>query len=386
MKQKFEEFLHKLTNDSALIESLLTGYDAILESDYHKKRIEDGERIINTIQSENLYNRYAGSSKIGFMFDYGDFYLVLDGKNEARIGEYKKIGGKDCIFLHILDSYLEQWMNKLAQDWSGKEQDVERVDRLVKQVVNNNKSLIVHEWNHKMDNDAGYLYDQSGKKIRRPDEEELTDKLNELLSLRNDISLDDAKSILTQVNSDVEFNAMLTAAMSEAVRNGKTGSFEEFLQAVKDSKQIKSQSNFANKTPFIDKLYKRLLKKVYLYYNSLNESVEDKKEWKIPHIEGKASISTDISPEDRTTKNLPRFANGKAKVKFQDWLCLKTIGNSVGKSPNGKWYGWSHRAMYGFGIGDKVKKGDCAYTNKEYTIKTDEQAKQTAINFADSVS
>jgi hypothetical protein len=26
-----------------------------------------------------------------------------------------------------------------------------------------------------------------------------------------------------------------------------------------------------------------------------------------------------------------------------------------------KWYGWSHRAMYGFGIGDTVKKGDCAY-------------------------
>lgn len=26
-----------------------------------------------------------------------------------------------------------------------------------------------------------------------------------------------------------------------------------------------------------------------------------------------------------------------------------------------KWYGWSHRAMYGFGIGSTVKKGDCAY-------------------------
>ena len=26
-----------------------------------------------------------------------------------------------------------------------------------------------------------------------------------------------------------------------------------------------------------------------------------------------------------------------------------------------KWYGWSHRAMYGFGIGAEVKKGDCAY-------------------------
>lgn len=27
-----------------------------------------------------------------------------------------------------------------------------------------------------------------------------------------------------------------------------------------------------------------------------------------------------------------------------------------------KWYGWSHRAIYGFGIGDEVKKGSCAYT------------------------
>ena len=26
-----------------------------------------------------------------------------------------------------------------------------------------------------------------------------------------------------------------------------------------------------------------------------------------------------------------------------------------------KWYGWSHRAFYGFGIGSKVVKGDCAY-------------------------
>lgn len=27
-----------------------------------------------------------------------------------------------------------------------------------------------------------------------------------------------------------------------------------------------------------------------------------------------------------------------------------------------KWYGWSHRAMYGFGIGSQIKKGDCAYS------------------------
>ena len=27
-----------------------------------------------------------------------------------------------------------------------------------------------------------------------------------------------------------------------------------------------------------------------------------------------------------------------------------------------KWYGWSHRALYGFGIGSQVKKGDCAFS------------------------
>jgi len=27
-----------------------------------------------------------------------------------------------------------------------------------------------------------------------------------------------------------------------------------------------------------------------------------------------------------------------------------------------KWYGWSHRAMYGFEVGATVAKGDCAYT------------------------
>lgn len=26
-----------------------------------------------------------------------------------------------------------------------------------------------------------------------------------------------------------------------------------------------------------------------------------------------------------------------------------------------KWYGWSHRAIYGFGIGSTVKRGDCGY-------------------------
>ncbi len=36
-----------------------------------------------------------------------------------------------------------------------------------------------------------------------------------------------------------------------------------------------------------------------------------------------------------------------------------------------KWYGWSHRAIYGFGVGSECKKGDCHYqpTGKEDFIE-----------------
>uniref|UniRef100_A0A6M3JKE3 Uncharacterized protein n=1 Tax=viral metagenome TaxID=1070528 RepID=A0A6M3JKE3_9ZZZZ len=69
-----------------------------------------------------------------------------------------------------------------------------------------------------------------------------------------------------------------------------------------------------------------------------------------------------------------------------------------------KWYGWSHRAIFGFGIGSKVGKGDCTassgYTDeylKEhpeddislpigFTAKDLIDAKRMAISFASSVS
>lgn len=69
-----------------------------------------------------------------------------------------------------------------------------------------------------------------------------------------------------------------------------------------------------------------------------------------------------------------------------------------------KWYGWSHRAIYGFGIGDLVKEGDCTASSgwiDEYLdehpeanlslpigfeAKTLEDAKRMAIAFAESVS
>ncbi len=78
---------------------------------------------------------------------------------------------------------------------------------------------------------------------------------------------------------------------------------------------------------------------------------------------------------------------------------------SIGYShKDGKWYGWSHRAIYGFKLGYVVKKGHCCassgWTNeylKEhpeedtslpigFEVKSLEDAKKCAIAFAASVS
>ena len=81
--------------------------------------------------------------------------------------------------------------------------------------------------------------------------------------------------------------------------------------------------------------------------------------------------------------------------------CTCSIGKSV---KDDKWYGWSHRAIHGFKIGDKVKKGDCCassgwteeYLKKHpkedlslpigFVAKTEKDTKRMAIAFAESVS
>lgn len=50
-------------------------------------------------------------------------------------------------------------------------------------------------------------------------------------------------------------------------------------------------------------------------------------------------------------------------VKFLAKLeVTEQLTHGVGFSPkDNKWYGWSHRAIYGFTIGSTCKKGDCHY-------------------------
>ena len=53
------------------------------------------------------------------------------------------------------------------------------------------------------------------------------------------------------------------------------------------------------------------------------------------------------------------------------------LTHGVGFSPTeNKWYGWSHRAIFGFEIGSTCKKGDCHYIGS--TLKEQEDA---AVSF-----
>ena len=94
-------------------------------------------------------------------------------------------------------------------------------------------------------------------------------------------------------------------------------------------------------------------------------------------------LETTIPPEQRTFKNLPRYADKKPKVRFQDWFEI----DSNGWSPNGKCYGYSHRAVHGFKIGDKITSDTGGNEGgKEFVLKTREQVEEMAKKFARSVS
>jgi len=87
----------------------------------------------------------------------------------------------------------------------------------------------------------------------------------------------------------------------------------------------------------------------------INPYTARKKKLRVPRY-----LMTDIPPEKRTLKNIPKDSNGKNKVRFQDWLLIKADPErkyGLGKSQaNGKWYGWSHRAISSFNSREKAKR------------------------------
>lgn len=98
----------------------------------------------------------------------------------------------------------------------------------------------------------------------------------------------------------------------------------------------------------------------------------------------------------RILEHLTESKNKKSSLeKFFDTHGIET-SKDIYKNPIGfsekecKWYGWSHRAIYGFKVGDKCKQGDLGvgdgYTFKPGDVlKTLDDCKQRAKDFAKSV-
>ena len=110
--------------------------------------------------------------------------------------------------------------------------------------------------------------------------------------------------------------------------------------------------------------------------------------------DGTAEPTTYIFPEAfNTMKRLPDLPLTESKEekkgidKFLEKHGIKEVSCGLGYSEEEKkWYGWSHRAIYGFTVGSKVKKGDVAYNGKEWTAKTMEDAKKMAEDFSKNIS
>jgi len=89
--------------------------------------------------------------------------------------------------------------------------------------------------------------------------------------------------------------------------------------------------------------------------------------------------------DEKTTKYLCK-KRGIAPEKTDPDHCVCSIGFS---EKEGKWFGWSHRAIYGFKPGDKKTKGMSGFEYLPKDFKkavTMEDAKKMAIAFARSVS
>ena len=62
---------------------------------------------------------------------------------------------------------------------------------------------------------------------------------------------------------------------------------------------------------------------------------------------------------------------------------------SIGRSyKDGKWYGWSHRAIYGFKKGNTIKEGDLAEAHLPvgFQAQNEDEKREMAVAFARSVS
>jgi hypothetical protein len=102
----------------------------------------------------------------------------------------------------------------------------------------------------------------------------------------------------------------------------------------------------------------------------IQKTIKYKAGYEVRHelIDGKAYGCSDVILKSAYTPSGDYIGDSKLAYRLcKQWgikpeknkpeHCICSIGFC---EKDQKWYGWSHRAMCGFGIGSEVKKGDCA--------------------------
>lgn len=143
-------------------------------------------------------------------------------------------------------------------------------------------------------------------------------------------------------------------------------------------------------------------------FQPLHENIEVKEETKtgeddtfvykrLKYVWGKQSVYVDAAytKDDKYIGDpkMARFLKDKYGIDKFELRTPESNICSIGYSPrNQKWYGWSHRAICGFGIGDKVFDETFGNDMTPYVshghrdIQNMEDAKESAGNFAEYVS
>lgn len=198
---------------------------------------------------------------------------------------------------------------------------------------------------------------------------DLTDEnlINEFNTEFNDVKDELDYGVYGELVEDIMRRGGYDGVKGEGVGGFSYGASEVMIPSSKQIKAVQNTGTFDDSGNF-----------------KMESLLESKDPYTVKSIKGKM-ITTSIEPSKRTFKNLPRYSDKKPKVRFQDWLEMTDLKHATGKGSDGKWYGWSHRAVHGFAVGDKIKKGDIIFKGKEYTIQTEDDAKKAAFEFADAV-
>lgn len=85
-------------------------------------------------------------------------------------------------------------------------------------------------------------------------------------------------------------------------------------------------------------------------------------DWQIPDMPGETipvavNSNGDYIGDEKTARFLCQERGIEPELAYPG-LTVCSIGFCEKEQ---KWYGWSHRAIFGFGIGSTVKRGDCGY-------------------------